>query len=355
MNAYLAVAGLIVLTGVMLTVPLIPAFNEVRRKTDAEPLNVIQRHAGDIRHFAQGFSEVMKELKPVLESCHRSGAVARGVLSGGSKYLIIGNSKEIPDLAKQGDAYTCSSVLAFTDDFICPGSITFNQEIYAHRRFAGGKSNQYRAVLGDNDVSLGAASTILRWAHSNKVLTAAQHCELYGRISAGELIRLEHGCTFLRVHAPRIEVGTPASIKAGPQQSDGHAIDAQSRRILHNGDFEVRNGEVIHGNIVTRGKLIVRAGARVAGSIKSNKDMLLESGVIVEGSVISAEQMVIGQNCSLHGPVIAERKMAIRSGTNCGNAAGPTTVSSPEIEVQEGVLIFGTLWARVSGRVVGRQ
>jgi len=354
MNAYLAVAGLIVLAGVMLTVPLIPAFNEVHRKTDAQPLNVIQRHAGEIRHFAQSFFEVMKELKPLLDRCHRSGAVVRGVLSGGSEYLVIGNSKDIPDLVKQADAFTCSSVVAFAGDFVCPGSIKFHQEIYARRRFTGGKSNQYRAVLGDGDVSLGPASTILRWAHSDKVLTAAQHCNLYGRISAGELIRLEHGCSFLRVNAPRIEVGTPA-INAGPQISNGSAIDRHSRRILHDGDFEVRAGEVVHSNIVTRGTLIVRAGARVAGNIKSNKGMLLEPGVIVEGSVISAEQMVIDQNCALHGPVIAERKMTIRTGTNCGDAIVPTTVSSPEIEVQEGVLIFGTLWARVSGRVVGRQ
>ena len=355
MNGYMAIAGLMILAGVMLTVPLIPAFNEVRRKTDAEPLNVIQRHAGDIRHFAQSFSEVMKELKPVLESCHRSGAVARGVLSGGSEYLVIGNSKRIPDLVKQGDGFACSSVVAFASDFVCPGSITFGQEIYAHRRFTAGSHNQYRAVLGDSDVSLGPTSTILRWAHSNQVLIAAQHCDLYGRISAGQLIRLGHGCTFLRVNAPRIEVGAPPAINAGPQISYGSAIDRHTRRILHNGDFEIRAGEVVHGNIVARGKLILRAGSRVAGSVKSNKDMLLEHGVIVEGSVISAEQMVIGQNCALHGPVIAERKMTIQSGTNCGDADKPTTVSSPEIEIQEGVLIFGTLWARQSGRVVGRQ
>ena len=355
MNMYLAVAGLVGLTGGMLTVPLLPAINEVRRKTDADPLNVIQRHAGDIRHFAQSFSEVIKELKPVLESCHRSGAVARGVLSGGSKFLVIGNSTRIPDLSKQRDGFVCSSVVAFASDFVCTGSITFEQEIYAQRRFTGGSHNQYRAVLGENDVLLGPASTILRWAHSDQVFVAAPHCDLYGRISAGQLIRLEHGCTFLRVNAPRIEIGSPLAISAGPQLSDCSAIDTENRRILHKGDFEIGAGEVVHGNIVTRGNLIIRAGARVAGSVKSNKDMLLEQGVMVEGSVISAEQMVIGKNCTLHGPVIAERQMTIRTGAKCGDANKPTTVSSPEIEVQEGALIFGTLWARQSGRVVERQ
>ena len=83
--------------------------------------------------------------------------------------------------------------------------------------------------------------------------------------------------------------------------------------------------------------------------------MLLEDRVTVEGSVISAERMLIGRNCVVHGPVIAERKMVIRTGTHCGDPQEATTVSSPEIEVEEGVLIFGTLWARQSGTVVGRQ
>src|SRR2546423_583913 len=244
----MAVASLVMLTGVLLTVPLIPAFKEVRRKTDAEPLNVIQRHAGDIRHFAHSFAEVIQELKPVLERCH-----------------------------------------------------------------------------------------------------------LYGRISAAQLIRVEQGCTFLRINAPRIELGTPLSAKESVGVSNNAVSGRHPGRLLYDGDFEIPAGEIIHNNIVTRGRLVIRAGARVGGSVKSNKDMLLEDGVTVEGSVISAERMLIGRNCVVHGPVIAERKMVIRTGTHCGDPQEATTVSSPEIEVEEGVLIFGTLWARQSGTVVGRQ
>ena len=343
------------LTGVLLTVPLIPAFKEVRRKTDAEPLNVIQRHAGDIRHFAHSFAEVIQELKPVLERCQRSGAGARGVLAGGSEYLVVGNLKNIPGLVKQGEAFMCSTVVAFVAEFVCPGSVIFGQEIYAHQRFTGGAHNQYRAILGENDVSLGPASTILRWAHSEKVLTAAARCHLYGRISAAQLIRVEQGCTFLRINAPRIELGTPLSAKESVGVSNNAVSGRHPGRLLYDGDFEIPAGEIIHNNIVTRGRLVIRAGARVEGSVKSNKDMLLEDRVTVEGSVISAERMLIGRNCVVHGPVIAERKMVIRTGTHCGDPQEATTVSSPEIEVEEGVLIFGTLWARQSGTVVGRQ
>jgi len=44
--------------------------------------------------------------------------------------------------------------------------------------------------------------------------------------------------------------------------------------------------------------------------------------------------------------------MVIESGTHCGSARNPTTVAAPTIELEEGVVVFGSLWARNEGRVV---
>jgi len=75
----------------------------------------------------------------------------------------------------------------------------------------------------------------------------------------------------------------------------------------------------------------------------------------VEGSLISARKMRIGRHCAIHGPVVAERELAIASGVRCGTLEHPTTVSAPQIEVEEGVVVFGTLWAREHGQVVASQ
>jgi predicted acyltransferase (DUF342 family) len=80
--------------------------------------------------------------------------------------------------------------------------------------------------------------------------------------------------------------------------------------------------------------------------------MVLEDGVSVEGSLIGARKLSIGPHCTIRGPVIAERELAIAAGTRCGAREHPTTVSAPSIEVEEGVLVFGTLWARERGLVV---
>jgi predicted acyltransferase (DUF342 family) len=124
---------------------------------------------------------------------------------------------------------------------------------------------------------------------------------------------------------------------------------------LYHGDFEVRARQVIGSDIVIRGKLLIRSGARVCGSVKSDKEMVLEDGVSVEGSLISASKMRIGPQCKIYGPVIAEREIAIAAGARCGTAENPTTVSAPRIEVEEGVVVFGTLWAREYGQVAVSQ
>ena len=124
------------------------------------------------------------------------------------------------------------------------------------------------------------------------------------------------------------------------------------QRFLYDGDFEVHAGEVVTGNIVARGKLHIGAGARICGSVKSVGDMVLGTGVSVQGSLISGKQMLIGPDCAVNGPIIAERALRISAGTRCGSLQHPTTVSAPRIEVEDGVAVFGTLWAREHGEVV---
>lgn len=351
MSPYLSVAILVSLIGIMLILPLFPAFGELRHKSDAAPLNVIQQHAGDIRHFAHTFAGFIKELEPVLSRSQQTGRLAAGTLSDKSQYLVLPDTRHLPGLQKQAKSFSCPYVVACAADYVCGDSLHFAKEIYARGRFVGGEGNQYRAILGETDIALGPSSTVLRWAHAEGELTAARDCHLYGRISAARRIRLQSGCSFLRLNAPVIELGS-VSAATTQKRVELTAPAGQTRRSLYDGDFEITAGALVHGNVVTRGKLHVRAGARIVGSLKSTKDMFLEAGVVIEGSAISAEGMVVGRGCALHGPVIAERWMAIHSGTRFGSTEKPTTVSSLMIEAEGGVLLNGTLWARQSGKVV---
>ena len=88
-NPFLAVAGLILFVGVMFMLPLLPALVELKRKSDALPLNVVQQNAGEIRHFASSFRTYIQALEPILQRCVASGETASGTLPDGVEYLAL--------------------------------------------------------------------------------------------------------------------------------------------------------------------------------------------------------------------------------------------------------------------------
>jgi cytoskeletal protein CcmA (bactofilin family) len=338
----------------MFMLPLVPALVELHRKSDALPLNVIQQQAGEIRHFADSFRSYIKGLEPLLRESLRSEAAVPGVLPDGTEYLVLGRGDEALRLPLKEQDGLCPVLLATSTDLVLPSDTTFSKDIYAGGQFIGGARNQYRAILGEKDVHLSRESGVMRWVHAMGEFQADPGCELYGRISSDRRIRLQESCSFQRLNAPKIEIG-----KAGktvlPSATASPSTAGSTRRLLHDGNFEISPGEVFLGNLVVRGVLRIGSGARVQGSVKGDKEVVLEADVAVEGSLMSSSQMRIGANCDIHGPVIAEHNMVIESGTHCGAADQPTTVSAPFIEVQEGVVVFGTLWAREHGQVVGKS
>jgi hypothetical protein len=354
-NPFLAVAGLILFVSLMFMLPLVPALVELKRKSDALPLNVIQQHAGEIRHFANSFRTYIQVLGPTLQQCVALGTTASGTLPDGVKYLALGRCDDPQVLPIQQPGAICPVTIAAGSDIIVPPETTFVKDIYAGGRFRGGGNNSYRAILGERDIHLGRFSRVTRWVHAVGEFAADPECVLSGRISSDSCIRLQGACNFLRLNAPRIETGP---VRAGedsmPANSEEHAgEDSETvQRFLYDGNFEVHAGELITGNIVARGKLHIGSGARIRGSVKSVGDMVLETGVSVRGSVISGKKMLIGPDCVIHGPIVAERSLLIASGTRCGSLSHPTTVSAPHMEVEEGVAVFGTLWAREHGEVV---
>jgi cytoskeletal protein CcmA (bactofilin family) len=356
MNPYLAVAALVFVVSFMFMLPLVPALVELHRKSDALPLNVIQQNAGEIRHFANSFRTYIKGLEPIMQRCVASGTTDTGTLPDGEEYVVLGRADEPLMLALQQRDAVRPVLIAAGVDLMVPAEGTFSKDIYAGGQFQGGDKNNYRAILGEHNVRLGSASRVMRWVHAVGEFTAGLGCGLHGRVSSDSLICLHLDCSFLRLNAPRIEIGHAVpNGDAEPPYSSIPADAGTPRRFLHDGDFEVQAGQIISSDMVVRGKLHIRAGARVCGSVKSEQDMVLEDGVSVEGSLISATRMRIGPRCAIHGPVIAERELAIATGARCGTLEHPTTVSAPQIEVEEGVVVFGTLWARERGQVVVTQ
>jgi cytoskeletal protein CcmA (bactofilin family) len=333
--------------------PLLPALMELRLKRDAQPLKVIQQHAGEIRHFAYGFRSYIAALLEPLRESAASGTTAKGTMPDGDEYLLLGGAHEALFLSDGKGIANCHAVVAAGVDVTLPDGMTFTKEFYAAGEFTSGETNVFRALLGEKDIHLKRASTVIRWAHAAGALRAERDCDLYGRISSDREIQLESGCAFQRLNAPCIALGHPSTEATGVVEETVQTSLPVERRLVDE-DLEIGAGDVVTTNIVTRGKLHIGAGARLLGSVKSSRHMNVEAGVRVEGSLISASTMHIGRDCRIIGPVIAERGMTIDAGTHCGSIRTPTTVTAPTIEIADGVIVFGTIWARTEGLVVRR-
>lgn len=349
MIPFFAVVGLMLLTSVLMVLPLLPALAELHGKSDALPLSVIQQHTGEIRFFADGFRSYMKALEPSLRECVSSAAHATGTMPDGSEYLVLGRGEEALFLPFREHNEFRPVVIASGTDLLLPSETNFSKEIFSAASVIGGTRNRYRAILAEKDVRLGRESSVMRWVHAVGEFSADPRCQLYGRVSSDTSIRLSAECRFLRLNAPYIAIGL--EVEGAPDPPQMAADEAVHQRLFHDGDFEIQAGEVFQGNLVVRGKLRIGVRARVRGSVKSEEELVLEPGVWIEGSLIGSSTMQIGSNCMIRGPVIAERTVLIQKGTRCGTLQHPTTVSAPNIEIEEGVVVFGTLWAREEGEV----
>jgi hypothetical protein len=355
MSSFAAVVMFVLAASALFMLPLVPAFRELHGKTDAQPLSVVQQHAGEIRYFADSFRGYIKELEPALREVVSSGETVTGTLPDATEYIVLGRGEDALRLPLQEKDELCHVLVAAGTDLLLPPDTTFSKDIYAGKRLLGGTKNRYRAILGEDEVRLGAESSVMRWVHAVGEFTADPACQLHGRISSDRGIQLHHDCTFQRLNAPRIEFGDEATPELSlPADSENPSLSATPPRLLHDGDFEIAPGADYCGNLVVRGTLRVGPGARLWGSVKGDHAVVLESGVTVKGSLISAGGMRIGARCVIHGPVIAEKLLVVKSGTRCGTATTPTTVSAPWIKVEEGVAVFGTFWAREHGQVVAK-
>jgi hypothetical protein len=354
MNPEFATMLLILMAGILFTFPLLPALIELHFKRDAQPLNVIQQYAGEIRHFSYGFRAYIADLLGPLQECVASGASAKGVMPDGDEYLLLGRADNASVATCGGKLQNCDFVVVVGPDVVLPDRVTFAKEIYAAGECTGGEESVFRALLGEKDIHLRRGSTVNRWAHAVGAFRAECGCNLCGRVSSDRIIRLESGCVFQRLNAPRIAFGGPNVESTDADVDTPHSPLPRSRRLVDE-DLIIPAGETVGMNIVTRGRLHIGAGARVLGSVKSNQELVVEAGACVEGSLICASTVHIGRDCQIAGPVIAEHAMAVETGTRCGSVQSPTTVSAPTIGISEGAVVFGTLWARNEGQVVPRE
>lgn len=345
--------------------PLLPAISEWMEPTDYAPLKVVQDYDGDIRHFANGFRRyVYANFAELLK-----GRGREGLLNRDTPFQIVSESG-LPAIG-EGDKSegTTRTLILSPHALTLPGGMFFESEIYSASDITGGARDLFRALLAERDIHLADESTVLRWVHADGELTVGNNCKLFGRVSANKHIRLGEECAFERMHSARIDFGQPPGaglpaigkepymIAQGMTHLEElpHVRDHSGRRWLVHGRAEIPTRHFFDGDIVASADVKLGSGAHIRGSIKSNGDMFLGTGVIIEGSVFSAGDLYVGPGCRIKGPVVAERVLYIETGTIIGSESLPTCVNAPQIQIETGSTVFGTVWASEEASVIAPQ
>lgn len=387
MSTLVASLLLAIVTIAWFTLALLPALRELVRRTDVEPLQ-LRRGGGDVRHFALGFQRfVDAELTVFQPASGRSPATGVEVtLRNGQPawHVPARNAAIALPLRQLPVGALATHVILSEEELSVPNDCSLLKELYVARDLRGGNDCFYRAVLGRGHVSLGARSGVLRWIDASKVLIVGEGSLLYGRASAGSEMRLYDGVSFQRVASPQITFGTPGTGRmAAPPRDTGLAHDATGTattsvfrarpsvatgtrapleppagvteafgRWVIDGDFEVPAGELVVADLVVTGTLRVGAGARVGGAVKSTV-LSGGAGAIYDGAIVAVVRLELGAASEVAGPIVVEGTAMIGRHSRVGSRAEPTTISAVIVQMGQGTVVHGEVWARESGEVEG--
>jgi hypothetical protein len=335
---------------------LLPALRELVLKTDANPLVVHADYSGEATHFAKSSLEFISANFPGRLLKQHAGRI-EGLLDNGNPYTLIPYADHEVEIDRYELAsHSVDRVLISYAPLRLPDQTAALATIYSARDLKGGAGTAYRALFGDSNIDLRERSIVLRWVHAEGRLDVGHESSLFGRASAGRGIRIMPGSKFQRLSAPRIEFGdtrevsnpinsplTPASVP--------HLPEMMVPRHVVKGSVVLPPNSFVGHDIVSSGSIRVGRGSWIAGSLKAADDVLVDGESRIDGSVVAERDVFIGGGCYVRGPVIAERNVLIDGPTAVGSPGGPTTLTAPSIYFSEGVVVFGSVWARESGSV----
>jgi hypothetical protein len=355
----LAVIGVLALFLGWAALPLLPSLLEWRRRTDVKPLRVVRSADVDIRYFARAFEAwITGQLGEALAVCGAGGAPVEGRFPDGTPYTVLPDDGAARVTIPPAGPVTCGSVTVGAGRLELPGKALFPLEVYGGADVEVGEGSVCRAVLAQGDLRLGRGCWSLRWLHARRSLTAHAACALHGRASAEVELRLEPGCRFERLNAPRVAFGAPVA-PAPPgtlepwtaKDVPGLVEDAAGRWLVRD-RLEIPARRLVTSDIVATGELLVGEGTRIVGSVKSHGDLRLAPGATVEGAVVSGRELEIGAGCRAGGPVVAERDARVGTAVALGAPDRPTTLTARCLEVEAGSAVHGTVWAHGGGLVL---
>lgn len=335
---------LLALLAAVIFLPMLPALLEWARPSDAEPLHIDRHDALDPPYLATAFAA--KLAKAVLSQRQRLGPYD----------LVLAPPLPQPwslDAREQRKGRTRRAWHG-EGDLVAPSGIRFLAPLATKGKLQTAVDATYHSLWAGKLLSLAAGSTVLRWAHGHTVLVE-DGCQLSGRITASQRLIVSGDCDFTLLHAPAVQFGKLRGavgvkpVLGWPGLPQKAQLDGSGTRAVCNDTLTVEPYRSWTVDLVCRDNLVLGAGCSAEGSIKAHGHLSLGDACQIKGNLVAGKTLVLGAGCCVHGSVVAEGKIVLGPGCTIGSPSGLATVAAPHIEVADGVVVHGTVWAGVAG------
>lgn len=174
-------------------------------------------------------------------------------------------------------------------------------------------------------------------------------------LHAKEIAQLKEGVTLQRVQAPSILTGfstprnTGDSHARAAQPTTAKSLDATvdstgSRWGLRKPTVVASRSKVV-ADLVAQKDLRIGAGSVILGGIKGYETVYLEPDTWVLGNIV-ARNIHIAQHCYVGGAVLAEEHLTIAERCCFGDPERPTTISADTVDIQAHSEVYGALLSR---------
>ncbi len=335
---------LFALLAAVVCLPMVPALLEWARPTDAEPLHIDRHDALDPPYLATSFAA--KLAKAILNQRTRLGHYDLALAAPYPSPWPL-NARE-QRKGGSGRAWHGSG------DLVAPNGMRFLAPVATKGKLQTAVDATYHSLWAGGLLTLARGSKVLRWAHGHTVLVE-DHCQLTGRITASQRLIVAGECEFTLLHAPAVQFGKLCGTVTGttvrgwlglPKEAQP---DASGTRALCSEALTVDAYRSWSVDLVCRHDLSLGDGCRAGGSIKAHGHLGLGDGCQVAGNLVAGKTLVLGAGCCVNGSIVAEETVVLGPGCIVGSPQSPATVAAPHIEVADGVVVHGTVWAGVAG------
>lgn len=338
------VLGSILLFILMIALPFLLGYKELKEKKDDSNLYVNRNYVREPRYFGQSFRALMNKAKGDWENAGK-GIEIKIHLSK-DELLNIGQDTTTDPIAAE-------SLFMYKDNSFIPAYSTFQKEVYCRGNMDSGRECLARAIAVDGNCYFGDNSKVVRWLDVEGEAVIGNDVALGISAASGTGLRLGHGCRFKRLYGPYITVGEPFARELGVKAQQlisalpkpaYNEIEYNIDKVAPKEDKEKRPyGPMIFPKIIiTNRTLTIHKDMVVLGSIKAKKDLIIEDNVVILGDVFCEGNLTVGNGCVLGNVVFCQENITLGAGTEVGQAGKlKSLIARGKILLDKGVTIYG--------------